>query len=110
MESIIAELDTEDYSAYSSKTSILCEYLKTADFDKMKETESFPPVELLKMKSVCEKLYQEEDTDSPFPNADMIKKYGDYFASIDKEFQKKIEENNKNDKERHQRNKNKKKA
>lgn len=106
-DSIISELVTEDFSAQSSILNMVSDYLKTADFDKMKETESFPPVELLKMKSICEMLYPVENTNKTFPDVDMINTYGDYFASIDKEFMEKINNRKQYDQKRYQKNKKK---
>lgn len=103
-DSIVAELDTNDMTAQDSIFNIVYEYLKTADFEKMKETESFPPVELLKMKRVCEVLLPLEGLHKSFPNPEIIGECIDYFTSIDKEFQNKIQQRKENDKKRHQRN------
>lgn len=106
-DSILAELDTNDMTAQNTIHNIVCEYLKTTDFEKMKEAESFPPVELLKMKSICDIIYPVDNMDKTLPNIDMINTYGDYFASIDKEYLNKIEERKKRDQERYQKNKEK---
>lgn len=103
-DSILAELDTNDMTAQNTILSMVCEYLKTTDFDKMNDNESFPPVELLKMKCICEMLYPVKNVDKSFPNVKMINTYGNYFTSIDKEFMKKIENRKKIDQERYQRN------
>ncbi len=109
-DSIVAELDTNDMAAQNSIFNIVYDYLKTADFDKIKDTESFPPVELLKMKSVCEVLLPLKGLHKSLPNADILDEYVDYFASIDKEFLNKIQQRKENDKKRHQRKKAAKKA
>lgn len=104
MDSILAELTTYDMTAQNTMLSIVSEYLKTTDFEKMKETESFPPVEQLKIKSICDMLYPVGNMYKSFPNVDIINTYGDFFASIDEEYLKKIEERKKRDQERYQKN------
>lgn len=104
MDSILAELTTYDMTAQNTMLSIVSEYLKTTDFEKMKETESFPPVEQLKIKSICDMLYPVGNMYKSFPNVDIINAYGDFFASIDEEYLKKIEERKKRDQERYQKN------
>ena len=104
MDSILAELTTYDMTAQNTMLSIVSEYLKTTDFEKMKETESFPPVEQLKIKSICDMLYPVGNMYKSFPNVDILNAYGDFFASIDEEYLKKIEERKKRDQERYQKN------
>ena len=106
-ESILAELTTCDMTAQDTIFDLVFEHLKTVDFEKMKETESFPPVEQLKIKSICDRLCLSGNMFKKFPNVDIINTYGDYFASIDEEYLNKIEERKKRDQERYQKNRKK---
>lgn len=99
---------------------MLFSYMESADFGNITDVESFPPLELMKMKNVCELFYKLDppDEDDPvlkkygyksshgdfikhFPNSDKIDVFTDYFISIDKEYKKRLEQRKEKDMLRH---------
>lgn len=103
--SILNRLNADGMNAQNSMFKIVYSYLETVDFDKLIDTNSFPPVELLQLKSVCEILYPELLLESVFPNIDKIKEYINYFISIDADYTKRLENRKRNDRNRYKRNK-----
>ena len=113
---MINQVNTLGEKAQRSKVKMLFSYLESADFDKITDVESFPPLELMKMKNVCELFYgfnpfDEDDQElkqpsyksslgsfiSIFPNSDKIDTFTDYFKSIDKEYKNRLEQRKEKD-------------
>lgn len=111
----------EKGQAYTDKN--IYAYLESLNIDKLTSIEAFPPIELLRIKNVCEYFYSADppDEDYPpelkecfeglskhgnyikhFPNSNMIDKYTNYFLSVDKEYKKRLENRKMKDKERYE--------
>ena len=80
-------------------------YLQTVDFDSLQKYDALPPVELMKMKAVCEILYRYKGWKEDLPNTDKIDELTAHFISIDKTFQEQSLQRKAQDKERYQRKK-----
>lgn len=108
-EQIAQELDTElNHLCKNAEDNILqalYQYLNTVDFEKIKSSTAFPPVELLKLKSVCEYLYGRDLVKKDLPNANIVDTATQYFITVDRTYEEKLKARKKKDHERHQRNK-----
>jgi hypothetical protein len=90
--------------AQNSRFNIVYNYLQDFDYNILNDAEAFPPIELMKLKSIFEMPFTLEILKPILKNYDKIEEYIEYFKSIDKDFRKKQEHQKELDRERYRKN------
>ncbi len=98
---IVNQFNAYDMQAQNSRFNIVYNYLQDFDYNILNDTKAFPPIELMKLKSICEMPYTLEILKPILKNYDKIEEYIEYFQSIDRNFQEKQEHRKALDKERY---------
>lgn len=88
-----------------SLLKVLLSYIDSVDFEELRRDDSFPPVKLLQLRSVCECLYNNRWLQEYMPKADQIDAFMDYFISIDRSWAEKQKHRKDKDKQRYEDNK-----
>ena len=115
-------VDTLGAKVHSNTFKGIYAYMESTDFEKITDIEAFPPIELLKMKNICEYFYTMDlpDEEYPpklkeyiksvfkdgkfmksFPNNYFIEKFTEHFISVDEEYKNRLNKRKIKDKERY---------
>jgi hypothetical protein len=101
---IVNQFNAYDMQAQNSRFNIVYNYLQDFDYNILNDAEAFPPIELMKLKSIFEMPFTLEILKPILKNYDKIEEYIEYFKSIDKDFRKKQEHQKELDRERYRKN------
>ena len=80
-------------------------FLNSTDDEKLALNGLLPPIELIKMKSICRMLSHYPSLADELPNRELVDKYSEYFISINKEHKDKIKQKATSDRKRYLRKK-----
>ena len=97
-QSLCNKLDGMQFGLPNTMFKAIDQYMETVDFKKLLSENDFPPVELMKLKSICEYLYG-NSLKTSVSHADKIDDFTKYFISIDTEWSEKQEKKHQRDKD-----------
>jgi len=82
--------------------AMVFDYLESINFEMILKEKTLPPIELLKLKWVCEYVCANSYIKEIIENSEVIDRAIDYFVSIDKELANKVKRTKELDKQRYQ--------
>ena len=105
---LINTLDGMQINSVNTMFKAVYQYMETLNFKRLQTEDDFPPVELMKLKCICEYMY-DNDLKRNIPHTDLIDQYTEHFIKIDTEWEKKVNNKRRQDRTQYQKKKTKNK-